>query len=36
VIFKISGVIMAIATGAMFYQGKEVTHVLDSDLITSV
>ena len=28
-IFIISGAIMAIATGAMFYQGKEVTHVLD-------
>jgi len=28
-IFVISGVIMAVAAGALFYQGKEVTHVLD-------
>jgi Mn2+/Fe2+ NRAMP family transporter len=28
-IFIISGVIMAVAAGALFYQGKEVTHVLD-------
>ena len=28
-IFIISGVIMAVATGAMFYDGKEVSHVLD-------
>ena len=28
-IFVISGVIMAVAAGALFYDGKEVTHVLD-------
>ncbi len=28
-IFIISGVIMAVAAGALFYQGREVTHVLD-------
>ncbi len=28
-IFVISGVIMAVATGALFYEGKEVTKVLD-------
>ncbi|KJD37296.1 iron transporter [Tamlana sedimentorum] len=28
-IFVISGTIMAVAAGALFYQGKEVTHVLD-------
>nr|WP_321245778.1 Nramp family divalent metal transporter [uncultured Psychroserpens sp.] len=28
-IFIISGTIMAVAAGALFYQGKEVTHVLD-------
>jgi Mn2+/Fe2+ NRAMP family transporter len=28
-IFVISGVIMAVAAGALFYQGKEVTQVLD-------
>jgi len=28
-IFIISGAIMAVATGALFYNGKEVTHVLD-------
>jgi Mn2+/Fe2+ NRAMP family transporter len=28
-IFVISGVIMAVAAGALFYEGKEVTHVLD-------
>ena len=28
-IFVISGVIMAVASGALFYDGKEVTHVLD-------
>jgi len=28
-IFVISGAIMAVATGALFYEGKEVTHVLD-------
>jgi Mn2+/Fe2+ NRAMP family transporter len=28
-IFVISGTIMAVAAGALFYEGKEVTHVLD-------
>ncbi|PWH82170.1 iron transporter [Algibacter marinivivus] len=28
-IFVISGTIMAVAAGALYYQGKEVTHVLD-------
>jgi Mn2+/Fe2+ NRAMP family transporter len=28
-IFIISGTIMAVAAGALFYEGKEVTHVLD-------
>ncbi|TVZ26686.1 Mn2+/Fe2+ NRAMP family transporter [Gillisia sp. Hel_I_86] len=28
-IFVISGIIMAVAAGALFYEGKEVTHVLD-------
>ncbi len=28
-IFIISGTIMAVASGALFYEGKEVTHVLD-------
>ena len=28
-IFVISGAIMAVATGALFYNGREVTHVLD-------
>lgn len=28
-IFIISGVIMAVSAGALFYEGKEVTHVLD-------
>lgn len=28
-IFIISGVIMAVAAGALYYEGKEVTHVLD-------
>ncbi len=28
-IFVISGTIMAVATGALYHQGKEVTHVLD-------
>lgn len=28
-IFVISGIIMAVAAGALFYDGKEVTHVLD-------